>query len=61
MNYTIYQCPVCRTEMKRDITIFLHHTDGHIRDVMRRNHPDWFSGDGEHQIAGHIFNQMGTN
>ena len=46
MNYTRYQCPVCSEEMAREITTFLEHTNQHIYDVVKDNHPEWVSEDG---------------
>ena len=45
MNYTRYKCPVCSEEMTREITTFLDHTNQHIFDVVKGDHPEWVSED----------------
>jgi len=41
-----YQCPVCAEVMAHDLALFLDHTNHHIIDVIRDNHPEWEADDG---------------
>ncbi|MDD5217528.1 MAG: hypothetical protein PHN49_05375 [Candidatus Omnitrophica bacterium] len=41
-----YLCPVCQKKMKRDLVVFLKHTDEHIVDMIKSKHPEWVSADG---------------
>jgi len=41
-----YQCPICNQEIPRDLVLFLDHTNEHIVDEIKRQHPDWVATDG---------------
>ena len=41
-----YVCPTCGEKVPRDLLVFLSHTEDHIVDVVKRQHPDWIEGDG---------------
>ena len=41
-----YQCPVCQVEIQRDMTLFLDHTNKHIIDAIKKQHPDWVEKNG---------------
>lgn len=41
-----YTCPTCGTKMERDIMLFYKHTDQHIVDEIKKQHPRWISEDG---------------
>lgn len=39
-------CPTCGEAMERDILNIKEHTEKHIIDEIKREHPDWASEDG---------------
>ncbi len=41
-----YICPICGLEIERDLVKFLSHADEHVIEVVKRQHPEWVSGDG---------------
>lgn len=41
-----YKCPLCKTEMERDVALFLDHTNQHIIEKIKEKHPDWAASDG---------------
>lgn len=41
-----YQCPLCGRTMERNLVLFLSHTDEHIIDKIKEEHPEWVEADG---------------
>ena len=41
-----YRCPLCGNQMKRDLILFLDHTNQHVIDRIKQNHPEWVESDG---------------
>ncbi|NQT90251.1 MAG: hypothetical protein HQ558_03255 [Candidatus Omnitrophica bacterium] len=41
-----YICPVCDKRMPRDLSEILPHTEEHITEIIKRDHPDWVEADG---------------
>lgn len=41
-----YRCPLCEREMERDLILYLDHTQQHILDQIKREHPEWVESDG---------------
>ena len=41
-----YMCSVCGARVPRDLILYVSHTDQHIIDEIRKNHPDWIEKDG---------------
>lgn len=41
-----YQCPVCGKIIKDAIPLFVDHTEGHILEIIKKNHPQWVSENG---------------
>ncbi len=41
-----YMCPVCTLEIPRDLALFLDHTNQHIIDAIKKQHPQWVTSDG---------------
>ncbi len=41
-----YQCPLCDKLMERDLLVFNEHTNQHIMDTIKKDHPDWVTKDG---------------
>ena len=41
-----FVCPTCGKKLPRDIAVIIPHTDGHIIDVIKKEHPPWVEKDG---------------
>ena len=41
-----YQCPLCHQSIDHDVKAYIDHTEQHIVDMIKADHPDWESGDG---------------
>lgn len=41
-----YRCPLCLKEMPRDLVVYLDHTQQHIIDRIKQEHPEWIEVDG---------------
>ena len=41
-----YRCPVCQKNVGVDLQSFVDHTEGHIVDIIKKDHPDWVRKDG---------------
>ena len=41
-----YTCPTCGESVERDLLVFLHHTDQHIIEAIKNQHPEWVKDDG---------------
>jgi hypothetical protein len=39
-------CPTCGKTIPLDLPIIISHTEEHIIDVIKRDHPDWVEKDG---------------
>ncbi len=45
-THRTYTCPTFGETMERDLMAFLKHTDRHIIDAIKEDHPDWVEADG---------------
>ena len=43
---TEYKCPLCGRKVVRDLALFLEHTNQHVIDKIKSNHPEWIESDG---------------
>jgi len=41
-----YQCSVCQETVQDDLLVYIDHTEKHIMDEIKANHPDWVEKDG---------------
>jgi len=41
-----YQCSVCGDKVAGDLVTFKDHTEKHIVDLVKHDHPDWAEKDG---------------
>ncbi|OGX26682.1 MAG: hypothetical protein A2787_05015 [Omnitrophica WOR_2 bacterium RIFCSPHIGHO2_01_FULL_48_9] len=41
-----YQCNVCRARVGADMIGYLDHTEKHVIDLVKHDHPDWVEKDG---------------
>jgi hypothetical protein len=41
-----YRCPVCGEEVCEDIHEYMDHTERHIIDIIKKDHPEWVEKDG---------------
>jgi hypothetical protein len=41
-----YQCSICQEVVKGDLLVYIGHTEKHIIDEIKSNHPDWVEKDG---------------
>lgn len=41
-----YACSVCDQKVERDLIKYIHHTELHIIDEIKKKHPDWNCSDG---------------
>jgi len=39
-------CPTCNESMSRDLLVVMSHTEEHIIDVVKKNHPSWIEKNG---------------
>ncbi len=46
MESTAYRCPLCHRTMERNLVLFLRHTDQHVIDQIKKEHPEWVAEDG---------------
>lgn len=42
----VYLCAVCGESIERDLLTFLRHTEHHILEALKEQHPDWVEGTG---------------
>ena len=42
----VYKCSVCGEDVADDLLVYINHTEQHIIDEIRANHPDWAGKDG---------------
>ena len=41
-----FTCPVCNKKLPREILVIVPHTEEHIVDEIKKQHPDWATTDG---------------
>lgn len=41
-----YTCPTCGEKMERDLLLFMNHTDQHVIEELKKQHPSWITQDG---------------
>ncbi len=41
-----YKCSICSEEIDGDLLVYIDHTEQHIMDEIKLNHPDWIGKDG---------------
>ena len=41
-----YQCGVCGQKVGHDMIVYIDHTEKHIVDVIKSEHPDWVEKNG---------------
>ena len=41
-----YQCSVCQKAIEGDMAVYMDHTQNHIMDLVKRDHPQWVQSDG---------------
>lgn len=41
-----YQCPLCGNRMERDLVLYLDHTEQHVIEQIKKEHPEWVEADG---------------
>ena len=41
-----YRCAVCGTRVSGDMIIYMDHTEKHIIDLVKHDHPDWVEKNG---------------
>ena len=41
-----YTCSVCQNKVSGDLMVYKDHTDKHIVDLVKHDHPDWVENDG---------------
>ncbi|MCR4337734.1 MAG: hypothetical protein NUV91_08020 [Candidatus Omnitrophica bacterium] len=41
-----YRCPICAQEVSEDLVVYVDHTEKHIIDVIKSDHPDWIEKSG---------------
>ena len=41
-----YQCPICGEQIDDDIAVYIDHTEQHIANEIKKEHPDWCNSDG---------------
>ena len=57
-----YQCSVCKETVQGDLLVYIDHTEKHIMDEIKANHPDWVEKDGVcHKCVDYYKGQMKGN
>lgn len=46
MNLNPYQCPLCGRTLARDLMLYLDHTQGHVIEQIKKEHPEWVAENG---------------
>lgn len=41
-----YQCPLCGRRIRRDLVLYLDHTQEHVMEQIKKEHPEWVAKDG---------------
>jgi len=41
-----FVCPTCGKKMPRDLDLIIPHTEKHIVEAIKKEHPDWVEKDG---------------
>ena len=41
-----YQCSVCKKRVAGDMIVYRDHTNRHIVDLVKHDHPEWVEGSG---------------
>lgn len=41
-----YVCSVCKQKVSGDMMVYVAHTENHVMDLIKRDHPDWIEKDG---------------
>ncbi len=41
-----FTCPLCGKKTPRDLVVFLDHTNQHVVDAIKKEHPEWVAPDG---------------
>ncbi len=41
-----FTCPLCGKKTPRDLAVFLEHTNQHVVDAIKKEHPEWVAPDG---------------
>lgn len=41
-----YLCPVCNKNLLRELSVIIPHTEEHIMELIKKDHPDWIEDDG---------------
>jgi len=41
-----YECSICHEKMEKDLIVLLKHTESHIIDEIKAQHPDWVEDSG---------------
>lgn len=41
-----YQCSVCNTKVSGDLMVYKKHTEQHIIDLLKHDHPEWIEDNG---------------
>jgi hypothetical protein len=41
-----YICPTCNKRIQRDLKIIIDHTEEHIVEIIKKDHPDWAESNG---------------
>jgi len=41
-----YTCPLCQKKLERDLVLFTDHTNDHIIEAIKKDHPEWVQADG---------------
>ncbi len=41
-----YQCPACSAVVNGDLIAYVDHTEKHIVDLLKHDHPEWAQEDG---------------
>ena len=58
MTTTTYHCPLCGKTMERNLAIFLSHTDQHVIDQIKKEHPEWVEANGACQPCAEYYRKQ---
>ena len=55
-----YQCPLCGRKMARDLLLYLDHTQQHVIEQIKKEHPEWVTEDGVCQPCAEYYRKQIT-
>ena len=52
-----YECSVCQQKITGEMMMYIDHTEKHVIDLIKHDHPDWVEKDGVCQKCAEYYRQ----